>query len=134
MGLAVPGEMVGDARPFENRVAADHLAQLRTLVGPVQPGRDQNQDLVLRHPAGRKLFDERRQQGAVWNGSGDVADQDTGCFAGAGEVPQRPAGSAAPKRLAQPLHRVGRNRHRLFTDRGDEQVLRQLDGELAAAI
>ena len=68
---------------------ADHFLQLGALVGPVQAGGDEDEDVL----AGDALLFEgpqhRRQDEAVGHRPGDVADEDAGVLAAAGELGER---------------------------------------------
>ena len=104
------------------------------VVGPVQAGGHKDQDVLLGDAPGHELRNERRQQQAVGNGAGDVADQDAGRLARAGELPQRGGGRGGLKGLFQVAGRVRRRRHGAFADGRDLQMIRKINGQLAAAV
>ena len=69
-------------------LGTDKLLGLRSLVGPVQAGGDEDGDVL----AGDALLFEdaqhRRQDQPIGNGAGDVTDEDAGVLASAGDFAQ----------------------------------------------
>ena len=72
----VAGEMVFDAHRVEDPRVPNELGKLCTLVGPVQPGRDEHGDALARHAGGEEAFDQRAQEQVIRHRPRDIADQD----------------------------------------------------------
>ncbi len=91
MRRIVPREMILDTDIPKYPVVADQFGEFRTLVRPMQAGRDEYGDRVARNPGGHHDLDHRPQEQMVGNRTGDVADQDAGAPAPTREFIQRQA-------------------------------------------
>ncbi len=81
-------EVILDAIMLDD-VGPDHLFKLVPLVGAMQAGGDQDQDLIAWNALVFQDLEHGRQQHAIGNGPGDVADQDTGALAPPGKLGER---------------------------------------------
>ena len=67
-------------------LVAEHLPLLGRGAGPVQSGRDQDQDLLAGEPRLVKNPEHGTEDGAIGHGPGDVADQDAGILPAPGNL------------------------------------------------
>ncbi len=101
---------------------AQHLDLLGLRAGPVQPGRDQDQDLL---PGDSRLVQDREhrpQDGAIGHRPGDVADEYTGALAAPGKLAQRPSADRALERRGDGLLRFIQRRNITDGQRADDAL------------
>ena len=102
---AVLRDVVDDAVTRQDLVAED-AAMLLGPRRPVQPGADDDRDVVAAHAAGLQRFEDRRKDDRVWHRPRDVGDDDDGFAAGLHEATQRRSGDRLLDRGADGGRRI----------------------------
>ncbi len=80
--------MILDPERAVDLVIADQLSEFFTLVGSVQAGGHQDEDILFVDPLVQQRVEQGRQQQTVGNRSGNVTDQDAGRFFAFGQLGQ----------------------------------------------
>ena len=111
-----------------------HLDQFRALVGPVQAGGDEDQDVAAGDALLLQGAQDRRQEQTVRHGPRHVADEDAGVFAAARDLGQRTGADGAPQGFGHGGGRVGERSGRADRQRPDDAVVRQVHVEAGAAV
>jgi hypothetical protein len=127
MGTPVPGEVVPGADGPEHLLRADDLPELLPLVGTVQPGGHEDQDVFPGDAGAGDRLDEGREQRAVGHGPRDVADEDAGALPAAGHLRKRRGPHRVLQRLLHGPERFPDGIHRMLADHRDTEIVRQPD-------
>ena len=115
-------------------LAADEFDQLVPQIGPVQAGRDQDQDVLSRNARLFKRGQNLTQQEFVGDRPRDVADEDAGGLLAAGQLDQRRRADGFGQSRRQRLFRLGQRRDGTQGERSDEIGFRDFHFEARLAV
>ncbi len=127
-------EVIFNPEIFHHPRVADQFAQFIAFVRPMQAGSDKNTNGLARHTGIEQLPQDDRQQQAVGNRAGDIANQYAGAGFAFGLFKQRSRADRGRQRGFDRRARVRLHRHFRLADHRYIPVVVKVDRQVAFSV